>query len=103
MSAQKEKFIEFQNQEGDLKLASDSVTASVKGKGRLPISINKNNYVMEDTLYVPDLAMNLMSVSQMTDSVGNKNNHIFHFDSHLFSLVKIVTFYRQIDSSKKSL
>lgn len=55
---------------GTLKLASEKYTSRIQGKGRVTISTNKHGYNFNDTLYVPDISVNLLSVAKITDK-GN--------------------------------
>lgn len=71
MTNKKELFENISTETSELKLASDQYTAQVKGKGIVQISVKNHICNLNDTLYVPELSVNLMSVGKITQR-GNK-------------------------------
>lgn len=67
-----EKFVEIEeSRPGKLNLASHA-SAEIKGRGTVEITAEvdgqRKNVSLKDTLHVPDLRMNLLSVGKMTDN-----------------------------------
>ena len=56
---------------GNLKLASNKYTATIEGKGKVTMFKEKEKFNLNDTLFIPDLTTNLLSVSKITEK-GNK-------------------------------
>lgn len=76
MCAVKSNFHELKenSDEGTLKIASTDGFANIKGSGCVKLDTNKNNYSavnLTDTLYLPSLNTNLMSVGKITDKGFN--------------------------------
>lgn len=71
MCGDKSMFSTLTPENGSLKLASNKYTSKIEGKGRVTVNTDKEGYNFNDTLLVPDVAVNLLSVGKITDR-GNK-------------------------------
>lgn len=81
MCSKKEVFdtLDENNDFGNLKLASKSHTTQIVGNGIVKIDIDdKNSVKLPDTLFVPDLSANLLSISKITEK---GHSVIFHKDN----------------------
>lgn len=67
MCGDKSIFSTMTPETGTLKLASSKYTSRIYGKGRVTINTDNQGYNFDDTLYVPDISVNLLSVSKITD------------------------------------
>lgn len=66
MTGSAEKFHSIEPKQGKLKLASDQ-SAQIKGSGTVQVSCNNSEINLNDTLYVPELSTNLLSVARITE------------------------------------
>lgn len=70
LCSSKENFIEYEDEKQNsyLKLASENHTTEIKGSGKVQLTLARNNLInLTNTLHVPSLTTNLMSVSKITD------------------------------------
>lgn len=74
MCKNNESFVNYTEQNNTLKLAAEDQTATVTGHGKVIITTNDRKINLWNTLHVPNLSSNLMSVAKITE-----NGHIVTF------------------------
>lgn len=67
MCGDKTMFSALTPENGTLKLASNKYTSKIEGKGKVTVSQEKVDYNFKDTLFVPDVSVNLLSVGKIAD------------------------------------
>lgn len=67
MCNDKTLFTDFKTKKGNVTIANNDLLVS-EGKGKVNIICNKNEVAVNDTLFVPELSTNLLSVNKLVES-----------------------------------